>query len=82
MSAYEDKGTSLNMGTIRKYWFMIFLASVLITWVVSLLEPSWEPELRLWVIGGFAVAIVYGIYDRLEHIEGKLNAILKKLNEK
>jgi len=49
--------------------------------VVALLEPSWEPTIRTWVIGGFAVAFIYGIYDRLERVEGKLDAILKKLDE-
>jgi hypothetical protein len=69
------------MGTIRKYWFMIFLGAVLVACVLAAIEPSWEPRIRFWVVGGFAVMIVYGIYDRLDHIEGKLNAILKKLSE-
>jgi hypothetical protein len=69
------------MAAIRKYWFMLFLLAVLVAWGASLLEPSWEPGLRLWVSAGFAVAIVYGIYDRLERIEGKLDAILKKLRQ-
>jgi hypothetical protein len=69
------------MESIRKYWYMLFLLAVLIACIASLLEPSWEPRLRLWVSAGFAVAIVYGIYERLERLEGKLDAILKKLNE-
>jgi hypothetical protein len=60
---------------------MLFLLAVLAAWVASLLEPSWEPNIRAWVIGGFVVAFVYGIYDRLDHIEGKLDAILKKLKD-
>jgi hypothetical protein len=70
------------MGTIRKYWFMLFLLIAIAAWIVSLLEPAWEHGLRLWVLGGFAVVFIYGIYDRLERIEGKLDAILKKLSER
>lgn len=65
---------------LRKYWFMIFLATVFVACIVALLEPSWEPTIRTWVIGGFVVALIYGIYDRLDRVEGKLDAILKKLD--
>ena len=61
---------------------MIFLAAVLVAYVFALLEPSWEPAIRTLVIGGFVIAFLYGIYDRLGRIEGKLDAILKKLGER
>jgi hypothetical protein len=70
-----------QMETLRKYWFLLFLAATLIACVVALLEPSVEPTVRKWVIGGFAVAFIYGIYDRLDRVERKLDAILKKLSE-
>lgn len=69
------------MRILREYWLMLFLAAALIACIVALLEPSWEPTIRTWVIGGFAIAFVYGIYDRLERIEGKLKAILEKLDK-
>ena len=65
----------------HKYWFMIFLGAVLVACTVAMLEPSWEPAIRTWVIGGFAIAFVYGIYDRLDRVEGKLNAIIKTLDK-
>lgn len=33
------------METIRKYWFMIFLAAVLVACVLALLVPSWDKEI-------------------------------------
>jgi hypothetical protein len=78
----DQEGTrrQKGRGMIRKYWFVLFLLAVLIAWAFSLLEPSWEPKIRTWVIGGFAVALLYGVYDRLERIESKLDAVLKKLS--
>ncbi len=63
---------------IRKYYFMAFLAMCLLAFVAAFLEPAWEPALRKWMLFGFAAVLVCGVYDRLERIEGKLDAILKK----
>jgi hypothetical protein len=68
------------METLSKYWFMLFLAATIVACIISLLEPSTEPTIRVWVIGGFAIAFIYGIYNRLDRIDSKLDTILKKLN--
>jgi CheY-like chemotaxis protein len=70
------------MKTLRKYWLMIFLAAVLIACIVSLLEPSWKSTIADGVGAGFAIVLIFGIYDHLERIEGKLDATLKILNER
>jgi hypothetical protein len=58
---------------LHRYWFMLFLAATIVACIAARLEPSWEPTIRTWVIGGFAVAFIYGIYDGLDRIEGKLS---------
>jgi hypothetical protein len=67
-----------NASMLRKYWFMIFLGTVLIACILALLEPSWEPKIRMLVVGGFVVAFVSNAFYRLDRIEGKLDAILKE----
>jgi hypothetical protein len=70
------------MESIRKYWLIFFLGAALLSSIAAMLEPSWEPSIRIWTIGGFVVAFLYGIYERLERIEVKLKDIIKKLDDR
>jgi hypothetical protein len=65
---------------LRKYWFMVFLLAMLVMCLIALVEPSWEREIRTQVSIGFAVVILWFFIDRLDRIESKLDAILKKLD--
>jgi hypothetical protein len=47
-----------------------------------MLAPSWEPRIRILVVGGFIVAFVSNAFYRLDRVEGKLDAILEKLNKR
>jgi hypothetical protein len=67
---------------IRKYWFMIFLGAVLVACILALLEPSWEPAIRMLVIGAFAVVFASNVIFRLERIEHKLDVLLSNRSSK
>jgi hypothetical protein len=69
------------MATVRKCWFMLFLAAVLGAYVFTLLEPSWEREVERIVSIAFGGLLLWYFVDRLDRVEGKLDAILKKLDD-
>jgi hypothetical protein len=49
---------------------------------VTLIEPSWErPAEIVFLLAGAAIFLNY-VLGQLSRIEGKLDAILKKLNER
>jgi len=60
---------------------MLFLVAVLAACLLSLIEPSWERDLAKAVAIGFGCVIAWSVFDRLERIEDKLDAVLKKLSE-
>jgi hypothetical protein len=64
----------------RKYWFILFLATVFVACILALLEPSWERGIRTQVYIAVVVVIFWCATSQLSRIEGKLDAILKKLN--
>jgi hypothetical protein len=70
------------MGTIRKYWFMIFLASVPCIYVVTLIEPSWERPAEIALLLAWTAIFLNYVLGQLSRIEGKLDAIPEKLNER
>jgi hypothetical protein len=66
---------------LRKYWFMYFLGFVLIVSVFALLVPSWEREAERLVGIAFTALFLWYLVDRLDRIESKLDAVLKKSSE-
>ena len=71
-----------QMETLRKYWFMVFLASVLVAYIAGWIVPAWEKEITRLVGVAFVGLVAWVLFDKLDRIEGKLDAILKKLNER
>jgi hypothetical protein len=69
------------MKTLRKYWFMIFLVFVLVAYIVTLVVPSWEREISTKVGLAFLLVVASYLANQLDRIEGKLDAVLKKLNK-
>lgn len=61
---------------------MIFLAGILCLCVFALLVPSEEKQVRTLVAIAFAIMCLWGVISQLSRIEGKLDAILEKLNGK
>jgi hypothetical protein len=70
------------MQPLRKYWFMILLLTVPCAYVATILEPSWERPIEKLYLIAWAVLTLHYILGKFESIEGKLDAILKKLNER
>jgi lipoprotein signal peptidase len=70
------------MGTLRKNWFMIFLGAVFVACILAWIVPSWKKELTELVAVAFVGLIAWYIGNQLDRIEGKLDAILKKLNDR
>lgn len=68
------------MTALRKYWFMIFLGAVLVAYILAWLEPSWEKTITWMVTLAFVGLTAWTLFSQLARIEGKLDAILKKLN--
>jgi undecaprenyl pyrophosphate phosphatase UppP len=67
---------------LRKYWFMIFLGTVPCAYIATIIEPSLERPIEKLYVVAWAIILLYSIFGRFENIEKKLDAILKKLNEK
>jgi len=70
------------MATLRKYWFVVFLASPSVAYVLAWIEPTWKKtlyHLMIFVLTGF---VAWWVFGSLGRIEGKLDAILKKLGER
>jgi hypothetical protein len=66
---------------LRKYWFMLFLATIPCVYVLTLIEPSWErPAEIAYSLAWVALCLNY-VLRQWTRIEGKLDAILKKLDE-
>jgi hypothetical protein len=73
---------AVGMMFFRKYWFMLFLSFVPCAYIVTLIEPSWErPAEIVFLLAGAAIFLNY-VLGQLSRIEGKLDAVLKKLNER
>jgi hypothetical protein len=80
-NAYADKGKFITVDSIRKYWYMLFLVSVLVACVLSWIVPSWEGNITHLIVLAFTALIAWKLFTQLDRIEGKLDAILKKLSK-
>ena len=54
---------------------MTVLAAYILTWV----EPSWKKDITRLVGLAFVGLVAWMLFDKLDRIEGKLDAIMKKL---
>jgi hypothetical protein len=70
------------MSTIRRYSLLILLASPSIAYVLAWVEPTWKETLYHLTIFALTGIVAWWIFTLLDRIEGKLDAILKKLNER
>jgi hypothetical protein len=71
-----------QMETLRKYWFLLFLAATPCAYVVTLVEPSWERPIEIVFLLAFTAIFLNYVLAQLNRIEGKLDAILKKLGDR
>lgn len=81
----DQEGTRRQRGrsvieSVRKYWFMIFLVAVFVACILALIVPSWERDIAKMVAVTFACIVGWSLFNRLDRVEGKLDAILKKLD--
>jgi hypothetical protein len=65
---------------LRKYWFSLFLGTILVA-STFVLEPSWDRAIERLVSIALAAWLLWYFVDRLNRIEGKLDALLKKLDD-
>ncbi len=69
------------MATTRRPWFVYFLIAILALCVVAQIVPSWKKEITGIITVAFVGLTAWGLFSQLDRVEGKLDAILKKLNE-
>ena len=71
-----------QMATLRKYWLLILLAFPSIAYILVWLEPTWKETLYHLTIFVLTGIVAWWVFGSLSRIEGKLDAILKKLSER
>jgi hypothetical protein len=70
------------MATIRKYWFMLLLLGTLLASVIALLDSSLEKRISSVVGVVWLIAVIAHLFDRIEKIERRLDAMNSEKSEK